>query len=100
MRLNEGSAAYAKFDINDTLGRLLYPPDPRLLYTKALCHAPTSFCVPDLPTGRNGTEEAIQILRSPAARPWTSLDEDSKLVLERFMELLPAREYYPPGLRS
>ncbi|KAK4141681.1 uncharacterized protein C8A04DRAFT_13829 [Dichotomopilus funicola] len=99
VRLNEGSAAYAKFDIDDTLGRLSCPPEPRLLYTKALCHALTSFCLPDPLTGRNGTEEAIQILQSPAAQPWTSLDEDSKLVLERFRELLPAREYYPPGLR-
>ncbi|KAK0649645.1 hypothetical protein B0T16DRAFT_457038 [Cercophora newfieldiana] len=99
VRLNTDSAAYAKFDIDDTLGRLSCPPEPRLLYTKALCHALTSFCVPDPLTGRNGTEEAIQILRSPAAQPWASLDEDSKLVLKRFMELLPVREYYPPGLR-
>ena len=99
VRLNEGSAAYAKFDIDATLGRLSCPPEPRLLYTKALCHALTSFCVPDPLTGRSGTEEAIQILRSPAAQPWTSLDEDSRLILERFTELLPAREYYPPGLR-
>ncbi|KAK3347284.1 hypothetical protein B0T25DRAFT_614272 [Lasiosphaeria hispida] len=99
VRVDGGSVEYAKFDIDDTLGRLVCPPEPRLLYTKALCHALTSFCLPDPLTGRTGTEEAIHVLRSGAAQPWTQLGTLPTKLLHRFRDLLPSREYYPPGMK-
>jgi hypothetical protein len=90
-----GPAEYAKYDIDDNLGRLSCPPEPRLLYTKALCHALTSFCLPDPLTGRTGTEEAIHVLRSGAAQHWTELGVAPVRILHGFRDLLPRREFYP-----
>lgn len=98
-RLDGGSVEYAKFEIDDTLGRLSCPPEPRLLYTKAICHALTSFCLPDPLTGRTGTEEAIHVLRSGAAQPWAQLGTLPTRLLHRFRDLLPRRDYYPPDMK-
>ena len=54
---------YGWFGIDDVLGRLSCPPEPRLLYSKAHFHAFTSFVLPDPLTGRTGTEEALHTLR-------------------------------------
>ncbi|CZR65576.1 uncharacterized protein PAC_15476 [Phialocephala subalpina] len=54
---------YGRFGIDDVLGRLSCPPEPRLLYSKAQFHAFTSFILPDPLTGRTGTEEALHTLR-------------------------------------
>ncbi|KAH8586881.1 hypothetical protein B0O99DRAFT_643285 [Bisporella sp. PMI_857] len=43
-----------KYSIDDVLGRVECPSEPRLLYTKALCHALTSYFLPDPLTGRTG----------------------------------------------
>lgn len=93
---NEGQ--YGRFMVDEILNRLSCPPELRLLYAKALCHAATSFCLPDPLTGRTGTEEAFYILRSGAAQPWSSrksgLDQ-----LKMLATLSPRREYYPPHMR-
>ncbi|KAI0116069.1 hypothetical protein F4776DRAFT_319624 [Hypoxylon sp. NC0597] len=90
---------YGRYVVDDILHRLSCPPEPLLLYTKALCHALTSFCLPDALTGRTGTEEAFRILRSGAARPWTTLGKASLDTLARLGALSPQREYYPPQMR-
>lgn len=87
---------YFRFDIDDILGRLSAPPDPVLLYRKALCHAVTSFCLPDPLTGITGTEEALRILQSGAAQPWSP---SSSPDLRELASLLPKREYYPPAYK-
>ncbi|KAK4227346.1 hypothetical protein QBC38DRAFT_417082 [Podospora fimiseda] len=85
---------YGKFDINNTLGRIDCAAEPRLIYTKALLHAFTSFQVPDPLTGRTGLEEALQWLRSGVCHPWTVLGPETS-ILERIAALTPPREYYP-----
>lgn len=90
------SDGYFRFDIDQTLGRLSSQPEPLLLYRMALCHAVTSFCLPDPLTGVTGTEEAVRILQSGAAQPWSP---SSFPDLEEFLFLLPQREYYPRGLK-
>lgn len=90
------SDGYLRFDIDETLGRLSAPAEPLLLYKKALYHAITSFCVPDPLTGVTGTEEAIRILKSGTAQPWSP---DCFPNLEEFIHLLPQRDYYPAELK-
>ncbi|RFU72329.1 hypothetical protein TARUN_9940 [Trichoderma arundinaceum] len=90
------ASGYCRFDIDDVVGRLSSPPERRLLLFKALCHAFTSFCLPDPLTGHTGTEEAFRILRSGAAQPWAPF---SPTDLRPFASLLPQREYYPPNLK-
>ncbi|KAM0478277.1 hypothetical protein ACHAPX_005467 [Trichoderma viride] len=90
------SDGYFRFDIDETLGRLSAPAEPLLLYKKALYHAVTSFCVPDPLTGITGTEEAIRILKSGTAQPWSP---DCSPNLEEFIPLLPQRDYYPAELK-
>jgi hypothetical protein len=90
-----GGTDYAKFGIDDVLGRLSCPPEPRLLYTKAQLHAYTSFVVPDPLTGRTGTEEALQMLQSGYCQPWEPLGIAAINILKTIADLSPKREYYP-----
>lgn len=96
-----GANAYAKYEIDDVLGRLTCPPEPALLYTKAHLHALTSFPIPDRLTGRTGTEEAIHILQSGMAQPWAPLSaEYPTKELEAIASLAPKRDFYPEDKRS
>ncbi|KAJ8129394.1 hypothetical protein O1611_g4237 [Lasiodiplodia mahajangana] len=94
-----GNSDYARFKIDSILGRLSCSPEPRLIYTKALYHAITSFCIPDPLTGRNGSSEAFDILQSGAAQPWISITRKGNQIFENFNKLVPRREYYPPNLK-
>ncbi|PTB71494.1 hypothetical protein M440DRAFT_350648 [Trichoderma longibrachiatum ATCC 18648] len=90
------SGEYCRFEVDDILGRLSSPPERRLLVLKALCHAATSFCLPDPLTGRTGTEEALRILRSGAAQPWAPFTAPD---MQNLAKLLPRREYYPQNIK-
>lgn len=92
---NEGS--YARFDINQVLGRLDCAPEPLLLYLKALLHAMTSFPIPDGLTGRTGSEEARHCLSAASSQPWTPLQSSPQKILSILERLGPRRHYYPPG---
>ncbi|KAI8626460.1 hypothetical protein F5Y19DRAFT_223552 [Xylariaceae sp. FL1651] len=95
----ENGQEYGTFMIDDILRRLSCPPEPRLLFTKALCHATTSFCLPDTLTGCTGTEEAFSILRSSMAQPWIPLGTATHEMLQMLQALSPRREYYPPEIK-
>ncbi len=86
---------YARFGIDDVLGRLSCPAEPRLLYAKAQLHAFTSFAIPDPLTGRTGTEEALAILQSGSSQPWTPLGALPVEILKTIAGLSPKRTYYP-----
>jgi hypothetical protein len=90
-----GSTDYAKFGIDDVLGRLSCPPEPRLLYAKAQFHAYTSFVIPDPLTDRTGTEEALHMLQSGYCQPWEPLGEAAISTLKTIADLSPKRQYYP-----
>ena len=95
---NDG--VYAKFTINDILGRLECPPEPRLLYLKAFLHACTSFVLHDPLTGRTGTEEALHCLKSGYCQPWTILSAPASIdLLSSIAKLSPSQEYYPKGMK-
>jgi hypothetical protein len=90
-----GSTEYARFGVDDVLGRLSCPAEPRLLYAKARLHAMTSFVLPDPLTGRTGTDEALQILQSGYCQPWEPLGGSPIEQLKALEKLSPRREYYP-----
>ncbi|KAF1931308.1 uncharacterized protein M421DRAFT_56909 [Didymella exigua CBS 183.55] len=88
---------YLKYDINEILGRLDCPPEPSLLYTKALLHALTSHVMPDPLTSRTGTEESLRLLQTGLYQPWNPLGPSHVALLCRLAELSPMRGYYPVG---
>ena len=90
---------YARFFINNVLGRLECAPEPRLIYFKAYCHAITSFIEPDPLTKRTGTNEALHCLQAGNAQPWAPLDETAYGTLSRIAALTPQRIYYPEDLK-
>lgn len=90
---------YAKYSINQIIGRLDCPAEPRMLYLKAQLHAYTSSVVPDSLTGRTGTEESLHFLQSGICQPWEPLDLPSLRYLASIADLTPTREYYPKGLK-
>ncbi|KAF8867182.1 hypothetical protein BDZ45DRAFT_609382 [Acephala macrosclerotiorum] len=90
---------YGRFGIDNVLGRLSCPPEPRLLYSKAQFHAFTSFVLPDPLTGRTGTEEALHTLGSGYCQPWTPLVDVLTSILKVIGSLSPRREYYPKDKR-
>lgn len=89
---------YAQFSIDNILGRLQSPPDPKLLYLRAAIHALTSFPIPDRLTGRTGTEEALQCLTSARSQPWAPLQGPPRHYLLLLQSLSPKRQFYPPGI--
>jgi hypothetical protein len=93
------NGGYRKFEIDNLLGRLTCPQEPRLLYTKALLHAVTSFALPDPLTACTGTEEAYHILRSSYCQSWTPVISADKSILGEIAALSPVREYYPKDKR-
>ncbi|KAL2782333.1 hypothetical protein BJX66DRAFT_345953, partial [Aspergillus keveii] len=95
----ENTGSYARYSIDDVLGRLVSPPEPRLLYHKAQIHALTSCFIPDRLTGRTGTEEALSCLQSGAYRPWDRLSAGARDILLQISGLTPRRVYYPKGRR-
>lgn len=95
----ENDGTYGRFIINDTLGRLECPAEPRLLYSKVMFHAYTSFVLPDRLTGLTGTEEALRSLRSGYCQPWVPLSPGAQEVLTCIAKLTPRREYYPADMR-
>ncbi|KAI9782401.1 MAG: hypothetical protein M1816_001899 [Peltula sp. TS41687] len=90
---------YARYTVNDVLGRLECPAEPLLLYLKAQLHAYTSFVVPDSLTALTGTEEALHCLLSGYCQPWSPLNLSPYESLKMIAKLSPKRTYYPDNLR-
>ena len=90
---------YGRYFINETLGRLDCPPEPTLIYMKALFHAQTSFPIPDPLTGQTGVEEALSILTSGSSKPWSPLNPNHQAILHAIGDLTPKRLYYPKDLK-
>lgn len=91
---------YARFFINQVLGRLECASEPSLIYFKAYCHAVTAFVLPDPLTGRTGTDEALHCLQSGNAQPWAPVDEVAYGTLSTIADLTPQRFYYPEKLKA
>ena len=96
---SEHTGFYCRFSINTILNRLDCPPEPRVIYMKAYCHAITSFVLPDPLTGRTGTEEALDNLSNGIAQPWAPVDSEAHRWLLALAALSPKRVYYPTALK-
>lgn len=99
LNVENTDGSYGKFIINDVLGRVDCPAEPRLVYSKAMFHAYTSFVLPDPLTGTTGTEEALRFLRSGYCQPWIPLAVGPQELLTSIAKLTPRREYYPLDMR-
>ena len=95
---SEQSIFYCRFSINTILNRLDCPPEPRVVYMKAYCHAITSFVLPNPLTGRTGTEEALHNLTCGMAQPWAPVDNEAYRWLQSLAVLSPNRSYYPTNM--
>ncbi|KEF56128.1 uncharacterized protein A1O9_07709 [Exophiala aquamarina CBS 119918] len=99
VHIKSPEALYARYFLDEVLGRATCATEPRLYYTKALLHALTSFCLPDSLTGETGTEEACNILQSGDCQPYTPLTAINMTLLDHIAGLTPLRMFYPPELR-
>ncbi|KAI8930920.1 hypothetical protein NX059_011935 [Plenodomus lindquistii] len=93
------SGTYLRYGLNDTLGRVECPPEPKLLYIKALLHAYTSHFIPDRLTYRTGKEEALYLLQTGSYQPWQPLVPTDIATLQVLARLSPQRGYYPKDLK-
>ncbi|KAI5800152.1 hypothetical protein DFH27DRAFT_653152 [Peziza echinospora] len=90
---------YHLYTIDETLGRLVGNGSLISHLYKIYLHAVTSSCLPDILTGRTGTEEALHLLRSAATWSFQSLDPDEADLFSLIARLSPVRAYYPLHLR-
>ncbi|KAF9890132.1 hypothetical protein FE257_006293 [Aspergillus nanangensis] len=90
--------SYARFYIDDILGRIHCAAEPRLMCLKASLHAHTASAFLDPLSGRTGTEEALACLSSGSMQPWSVLDSSSISILTEICRLTPNRGYYPANL--
>jgi hypothetical protein len=95
----ENIGQYARYTINDILGRIECGAESLNLYLKAQFHAYTSFVLPDPLTTRTGTEEALHFLSSGCCQPWQPLSLRSTEPLLELARLTPRRCYYPAGMK-
>ncbi|KAG8957905.1 hypothetical protein FRC03_009696 [Tulasnella sp. 419] len=97
---DQHSIRYLIYTINSTLGRLDGDGTMLSKLYQIYLHALTSYCLPDPLTGRTGTEEALQELRSAGAMSFQKLGEDERRMLEKIHGLTPTRVFYPSHLKS
>lgn len=90
---------YHSYQIDSTLGRLVDNGSLQSRLFRLYLHATTSHCLPDLLTGRTGTEEALYGLESAATRSFVALESRDIELLERLASLTPQRTYYPAHLK-
>ncbi|TLD10121.1 hypothetical protein PgNI_06587 [Pyricularia grisea] len=94
------SARVHRYSIDEQLGRLVDNGNFRSKIYIAYLHGLTSFCLPDKLTGYTGTEQALMILSSAAARSIFNLSEPDGGLLLNIASLTPIRHFYPESLRE
>ncbi|KXJ89333.1 hypothetical protein Micbo1qcDRAFT_212713 [Microdochium bolleyi] len=96
---HDASVAYISYSVNSVLGRLDCVAEPVLVYKKAEIHALTSGMMADPLTRRTGAEEAMSILSSGLAQPWTPLGTIPAKILHAIARICPKREWYPEDMK-
>jgi hypothetical protein len=81
--------------IDQLLRRLVDNGDLGCKFYLAYLHALTSFCLPDPLTHTTGTEQALKILDSSAARSFERLSQPNIDMLANIARLCPERSCYP-----
>jgi hypothetical protein len=90
-------AHYYEYKIEEDLGYLAINADLTSRLYKIYLHAVTSHCLPDILTGRTGTEEALDELSSGAAYSFQQLTLDDVELLVLIGSLTPTHSFYPPN---
>jgi hypothetical protein len=86
--------------IDHLLCRLIDNGDLDCKFYLAYLHALTSFCLPDPLTHTTGTEQALNILDSSAARSFERLSQANIDILAHVARLCPERSYYPANKKE
>ena len=81
--------------IDNLLHRLVDNGDLGCKFYMAYLHALTSFCLPDPFVHTTGTEQALNILGSSAARSFDRLSQANVNTLTSIAGLCPGRSFYP-----
>jgi len=100
--IDTGSRNHARhhtYQIDTQLGRLIDTGTLESKLFKSYLHAVTSHCLVDMLTGRTGTEEALYVLNSSAARSFAELTAEDIEQLTQIMQLAPQRHFYPSHLK-
>jgi hypothetical protein len=90
--INTGNATrlkYHHYHIDSQLGRLIDNGSLLSRIYKLYLHALTSHCLPDLLTGRTGTEEALHGLAMASTQSFLELGDKERDILELITELTP-----------
>jgi hypothetical protein len=89
---------YQEYIIDTDLGCLVGNVSLVSKLYKIYLHAVSSYCLPDILTGRTGTEQALYELRSAACQSFQKLDADEAHLLKQIRSLTPNRTFYPAHL--
>ncbi|RPA82425.1 hypothetical protein BJ508DRAFT_325423 [Ascobolus immersus RN42] len=89
--------SYHVYDLETELGRLTGNGTLTSHLFKTLLHGITSFCLPDALTGRTGTEEAIDSLKSNVVRSVQSFGFRDARLLRQISKLTPRRKLHANG---
>ena len=92
-------ATYQVYHVDKHLQRLRGNGTLKSRLFQCYLHALTSHCVTDSLTGRTGTEESLEGLRSARTLSFLRLGEEETHLLECIARLTPHHEYYPSHLR-
>lgn len=96
---NQSRVRFYRYHLDHTLHKLVSGSEQSSMYFQAYLHAITSYCTPDPLTGKTGTEEALDILRSAGAFSFQKLDAMTLRILELIAKLSPQRTFYPTNLQ-
>ncbi|KAK0877257.1 hypothetical protein LTR87_008871 [Friedmanniomyces endolithicus] len=89
------AGGFHTFCVDECLGRLTGNGSLQSKLFLAYLHSLTSYCLPDSPTSRTGTEQALSILRSAKVRSFDCLTEENVKLLHQILALTPVRCHYP-----
>lgn len=96
----EDQIQHHQFLIDSQLRRLVDNGSLRSRLFKIYLHAVTSYYLPDILTGRTGTEEALECLAQASTQSFMAFDNHEAELLKNLARLSPSRKYYPKHLKT
>ncbi|KAJ9661684.1 hypothetical protein H2198_001860 [Neophaeococcomyces mojaviensis] len=90
---------FYQYSIDSTLGHLSSDEVEAHLW-KALLHAHTSSCLPDVFTQCTGVEESFTTLKDSLIQTLVPFSTISQQILEQISHLAPPRSFYPPDAKK
>ncbi|KAF8166617.1 hypothetical protein K438DRAFT_252777 [Mycena galopus ATCC 62051] len=97
---HDGHIEILSYDIDDIVGRVVGDGSLASWYQLAFLHAATTSHLPDPLLHRTGLCQAQEMLGSAQAFAFMSLEPQHYAILQRILDLVPIRTYYPIHLTS